>query len=149
MAESSKKVLIVEDDQQISRVYEIQLKKEGISTIVARDGEEAIKLLMKEKPDLVVLDLMLPKKDGFDVLREVRGNPDLSKIPMIIISNLGQADDKTRALELGATEYLVKIDQSILEIIKKIKNYLNIEVKVNHKSLVVLLLSVIIKKGLL
>ena len=119
-----KRVLIVEDDFQISKVYQLQLARAGIFSILARNGEEAIELLDEARPDLVILDLMIPKKDGFWVLEEVRKNPKYSSIPIIIISNLGQKDDKTRAIGLGATEYLVKIDQSIQEIIKKVKVYL-------------------------
>jgi len=124
MDKNEKRILIVEDDFQISKVYQIQLEKEGIFTMIARNGEEAVELLDEARPDLVILDLMIPKKDGFWVLEEIRKNPKYSSIPIIIISNLGQKDDKTRALGLGATEYLVKVDQSIQEIIKKIKVYL-------------------------
>ncbi len=124
MDTDEKRILIVEDDFQISKVYQLQLAKAGIFSILARNGEEAIELLEEAHPDLVILDLMIPKKDGFWVLEEIRKNSKYSKIPIIIISNLGQQDDKTRALELGATEYLVKIDQSIQEIINKIKMYL-------------------------
>lgn len=121
-----KRVLIVEDDFQISKVYQISLAREGIFSILARNGEEAIEMLEEAKPDLVMLDLMIPKKDGFWVLEEIRKNPKYSKIPIIIISNLGQSDDKNRALGLGATEYWVKVDISIKDIIKKIKEYLKI-----------------------
>ena len=124
MDNSNKRILIVEDDFQISKVYQIQLSKEGIFTMVAHNGEEAIEFLEEANPDLVVLDLMIPKKDGFWVLEEIRKIEKYKKTPILIISNLGQEDDKIRALGLGATEYLVKIDQSIQEIIKKIKEYL-------------------------
>lgn len=123
---SQKRVLIVEDDFQISKVYQIQLAKEGIFTMLAHNGEEAIELLEEANPDLVILDLMIPKKDGFWVLEEIRKNPKYLKTPIIIISNLGQSDDKTRALGLGATEYWVKVDLSIKQIIEKIKEYLKI-----------------------
>lgn len=126
MNQVQKKVLIVEDDPHISRVYEIQLMKEGLLTVIAHNGEDALKLAEDENPDLVVLDLMIPKKDGFWVLEEIRKEPKFSKIPILIISNLGQNDDKKRALDLGATEYLIKVDQSIQKIIDKIKEYLKI-----------------------
>ena len=126
MDQNQKKILIVEDDIQTSRVYESQLAKEGFLTILARDGEEALKLLIYGRPDLVILDLMIPKKNGFEVLGEIRKNPEFLKIPILIISNLGQSGDKDRAMGLGATEYLVKVDHPIKEIISKIKAYLSI-----------------------
>ncbi len=124
MVENSKKILIVEDDIHVSKVFQVQLEKIGFIVILASDGEEATLILEKEKPDLVILDLMIPKKDGFDVIKEIRANALFLKTPVIILSNLGQETDKTRALELGATEYLVKIDYPIQEIIDKVKAYL-------------------------
>lgn len=124
MADTQKKVLIVEDDEHISKVYQIQLAKEGLAINLAQDGEEAVRLINSEKPDLVILDLMLPKKDGFWVLEEIRKDSKNSKIPILVISNLGQKTDEKRAMDLGASEYLVKIDYPIQEIITKIKSYL-------------------------
>jgi len=124
MVDSQKRVLIVEDDEHISKVYEIQLAKENLQVILARDGEEAVKMIESEKPDLIILDLMLPKKDGFWVLEEVKKNPKNLKAPILVISNLGQKIDQERAMALGATEYLVKIDYPIQDIIDKIKSYL-------------------------
>lgn len=124
MSEGSKKILIVEDDPHISKVYEIQLGKAGFITVLARDGEEAFQMLQDEKPDLIILDLMIPKKDGFWVLEEIRKNPAFIKTPVLVISNLGQKVDEARALELGATEYLVKINHPILEVVNKVKDYL-------------------------
>jgi DNA-binding response OmpR family regulator len=124
MAENQKKVLIVEDDPHISKVYEIQLTKESIATILARDGEEAVKILETENPDLIILDLMLPKKDGFWVLEEIKKSSKHEDVPIIVISNLGQKSDEERALSLGAREYLVKIDHPIQELVNKINSYL-------------------------
>ena len=124
MNENQKNVLIVEDDIQISKVYEIQLAREGIITRLARNGEEAVELLNEKKPDLVILDLMIPKKDGFWVLGEIRANQKYHDVPVLVISNLGQVDDKDRAINLGATEYLVKIDNPIQKIVDKVKNYM-------------------------
>ena len=124
MAENLKKVLIVEDDVHVSRVFQIQLEKMGFTTVLGFDGEEAIKILASEKPDLVILDLMIPKKDGFEVIEEIRKNSEFLKTPVIVISNLGQDTDKARALGLGATEYLVKIDHPIQDIVDMVKAYL-------------------------
>jgi DNA-binding response OmpR family regulator len=122
----SKKVLIVEDDEQISRVYGIKFKQENIETISAADGEEGFKKISSEKPDLVLLDLMLPKKDGFWVLDEVRKKDDLKNIPIFVLSNLGQEQDKEKAIKLGARDYLVKADISIKEVVDKVKKTLSL-----------------------
>lgn len=124
MSENKKRVMIVEDDEHISKVYEIKLSKEGIESSLAKDGEEAIKKITAEKPDLVLLDLMIPKKDGFDVLEEIKKNPETASIPVIVLSNLGQQTDQDRAIGLGANEYLVKVDYPIQEVVNRVKKYL-------------------------
>lgn len=124
METNKKKVMIVEDDEHISKVYEIKFAKEGFATSLARDGEEAVAKITAEKPDIILIDLMLPKKDGFGVLEDIKKVPELAKIPVIILSNLGQKGDKDRALGLGANEYLVKVDYPIQEIIDKVKGCL-------------------------
>ncbi len=119
-----KTILIAEDDEHISKVYEIKLAKEGFVTSLARDGEEAIEKIIAEKPDLVLLDLMLPKKDGFGVLEDIKKIPALAHIPIIVLSNLGQQVDQDRAMALGAREYIVKVNHPIQEVIDKVKGYL-------------------------
>lgn len=124
MTDSNKKVMIVEDDEHISKVYEIKLAKEGIASILAVDGEEAVTKITSERPDVILLDLMIPKKDGFDVLAEIKKNPDTTNIPVIVLSNLGQQADQDRALALGANEYLVKVDYPIQEVVNRVKKYI-------------------------
>ena len=124
MSYNKKKVMIVEDDEHISKVYEIKLAKEGIGSSLAKDGEEAVAKITAERPDLIILDLMIPKKDGFEVLEDIKKNPALAGIPVIVLSNLGQQTDQDRALGLGANEYLVKVDNPIQEVINKVKGYL-------------------------
>ncbi|MEK7148423.1 MAG: response regulator [Patescibacteria group bacterium] len=119
-----KKILIIEDDEHIARVYSMKFAKEGYDTILATNGEEGMEKIITEKPDLVVLDMMLPKKDGFFVLEEIKKNPDLANIRILIISNLGQKTDQDRALALGANEYLVKVESSMQEVVDKVKSYL-------------------------
>lgn len=119
-----KKILIIEDDEHISRVYEALFAKEGVVTSVAVDGDEGIKKVLTEKPDLIILDLMLPKKDGFSVLEEIKKNPDLAHIPVIVLSNLGDAHDIERTLALGAKEHLVKVNHSTQQVVDKVKEYL-------------------------
>lgn len=124
MPEGRKKVLIIEDDDHISKVYQIKLGKEEIDTVIARDGEEGVSMVSSEKPDLVLLDLMIPKKDGFVVLEEVKKTELGKKIPILVLSNLGQENDIKRAVGLGAADYFVKVNLSIQEIIDKVKQYL-------------------------
>lgn len=118
--------MIVEDDEHISKVYEIKLAKEGIASSLARDGEEAIAKITAEKPALILLDLMIPKKDGFGVLEDIKKNPETAGIPVIVLSNLGQKSDQDRALALGANEYLVKVDYPIQDVVNKVKGYLSL-----------------------
>ncbi|MFA5997005.1 MAG: response regulator [Candidatus Paceibacterota bacterium] len=119
-----KKVMIVEDDVHVAKVYNMELTQKGFETILAVDGEEAIAKITSEVPDLIILDLMLPKKDGFAVLEEIKKNPILAKIPVIVLSNLGQDSDKMRAEELGVNEYLIKVQHSIQEVVEKVESYL-------------------------
>lgn len=127
MADTKKKVLIIEDDDHVSKVYDIKLKMENIDTIIARDGEEGVKVCIAEKPDLILLDLMLPKKDGFMVLEEIKKDSSgCKKAPVIVLSNLGQQSDIEKAKKLGAAEYLVKSDTKITDIVEKVKFHLHI-----------------------
>lgn len=114
----------MEDDEHIAKVYAIKLEKEGIDVSIARDGEEAIIKIATEKPDLIILDILLPKVDGFGVLEEIKKVPELGAIPVIVVSNLWKEEDQYRALALGANEYLIKVDYPIQEIIDKVKGYL-------------------------
>ncbi|MEI6580675.1 MAG: response regulator [bacterium] len=119
-----KKIVIVEDDEHIAKVYRLKLELEKIDAIIASDGEDAVSKVFSEKPDLILLDLMLPKKDGFWVLEQVRHNTAFLNTPIIVLSNLWEQADKERALVLGANDYLVKIDTTIQEVIDKIKVYI-------------------------
>jgi len=121
---AKKKIVIVEDDEHIAKVYRLKLESEGMDPIIASDGEEAVAKIFSEKPDLVLLDLMLPKKDGFWVLDQVRQNKEFLYMPVIVLSNLWEQTDKERALVLGANDYLVKIDTTIQEVVDKIRGYL-------------------------
>lgn len=125
MTENTKKLLIIEDDAHVSKIYDVMFSKEGYKTIFAASGEEGVIKTTEEKPNLIILDLMLPLKDGFAFLEEIKKNPEVAQIPVIVISNLGQDSDKERALSLGANEYLVKVNYSMQQVIDKAKSYLN------------------------
>ena len=120
----AKTILIVEDDKFLRELITQKLIKEGYETSEAIDGEEGIKKVKEEKPDLVLLDLILPGIDGFEVLSKKREDPALVQIPVIILSNLGQKEDVERGLKLGAIDYLIKAHFTPGEIIEKVKNAL-------------------------
>ena len=120
----TKTILIIEDDKFLRELITKKLLKEGYETSGAVDGEEGIKKVKEEKPDLVLLDLILPGIDGFEVLSKMKDDPGLSLIPVIILSNLGQKDDVERGFKLGAIDYLIKAHFTPGEIIEKIKTAL-------------------------
>lgn len=117
-------VLIVEDEEFLVRALKDNLISEGYTVSIAMDGEAAFDELKKKKPSLILLDLLLPKKNGFDVLRDVRANPEYQHIPVVILSNLGEDSEIKRALELGANDYFVKSQHPIQEVIEKVREYL-------------------------
>ena len=120
----AKKILIVEDDKFLRELIAQKLIKEGYDIAEAVDGEKGIKAVEDEKPDLVLLDLILPGIDGFDVLAKMKEDPKMAEVPVIILSNLGQKDDIERGLRLGAVDYLIKAHFTPGEIIGKIKSIL-------------------------
>lgn len=120
----SPKILIIEDDQRINKVYMAKLSVEGITVITALDGEEGLRKIYSEKPDLILLDLMLPRKSGFDILKEIKADPEVKDIPVLILSNLAQEKEIEQGLALGAVDYLVKTDYSIQQVMEKIKKAL-------------------------
>lgn len=117
----AKKILIIEDDKFLRRVITQKLTKEGYDISEAIDGEKGIKKLEEKKVDLVLLDLILPGIDGFEVLAKLKKNPKLSKIPVIILSNLGQKEDIDKGLKMGAVDYLIKAHFTPGEIIERIE----------------------------
>jgi len=119
-----KKILVIEDDKFLRELIVQKLIKEGYETSEAVDGEEGIKKVKEEKPDLVLLDLILPGIDGFEVLSKKREDSILAQIPVIVLSNLGQKEDVERGLKLGAIDYLIKAHFTPGEIIEKVKNAL-------------------------
>ncbi len=118
------KILFIEDESALQRAVTSVLSDEGFEVFSALDGEIGIRLVKEKKPDLVLLDLVLPKKDGFEVLKEMREDPELKNIPVIILSNLERSEEISRALELGATTYLVKTNYRLEEVVQKIQQTL-------------------------
>jgi DNA-binding response OmpR family regulator len=118
------KVLIVEDDKFLRELMTKKLASEGFEIVEAMDGESGVKKIKEEKPDMALLDLILPGIDGFEVLAKVKEDPLTASIPVVILSNLGQKDDVEKGLKLGATDYLVKAHFTPNEIIKKVREVL-------------------------
>jgi len=118
------KIILAEDEKILADFLEKKLKNEGYEVKVARDGEEALKLLREEKPDLLLLDVIMPKKGGFEVLEEIRKDENLKDLNVIIISNSGQPVEINKAMELGVKDYIIKTEFDPLEVIEKVKKYI-------------------------
>jgi DNA-binding response OmpR family regulator len=119
-----KSVLIIEDDLFLVKAYQVKFQKEGIETKIASDGKEALALLEKEPPAVVLLDLMLPGISGFTVLETIRKNDKWKNVPVLILSNLGQPQDIERGKDLGVKDYIVKANVKISDIVAKVKQWL-------------------------
>lgn len=120
-----KKILLVEDDVFMLDLLSDKLRKSGFDISVAVDGEECMKVLESLKPDLVLLDIVMPKMDGLDVLRRIKASQELSTIPVIVLSNLGQKEEVDRAVDLGAKDYIIKANFTTKEIVEKLNRILN------------------------
>ncbi len=114
-------VFVVEDDVFLVKAYQTKFAKEGMEVWVASDGKEALTYLEKTPPSVVLLDLMLPQVSGFDILEAIRKSPTWAKTPVLILSNLGQVQDIERGKQLGATDYIVKANVKINDIVAKVK----------------------------
>ncbi|MDO8512707.1 MAG: response regulator [bacterium] len=118
------KILLVEDDTFISGMYQTKLSMLGYSVRVASDGEAGWAELQKEAPNIVLLDIVLPKKDGFEILSEIRASATLKNLPVILLTNLGQKPDVQKGLELGADDYIIKAHFTPTEVVEKIEKML-------------------------
>ena len=121
----TKKILFIEDESALQQILKDILTKKGYEMISALDGEVGLKLAKEKKPDLILLDLILPKLHGLQVLKNLKEDEVTKDIPVVILTNLEQIDDINKALELGAKSYLVKVQYSLEEIAEKIKKALD------------------------
>jgi len=115
----TKKVLIVEDDNMISSMYRIKLEQDGYEVVVASNGSEGLEKAKSEKPDIVLLDIIMPQLDGFTVLEGMRGKLGI-KVPIIMLTNLGTEEDRAKGEKLGATDYLVKASVTPAQVSEKV-----------------------------
>lgn len=120
-----KKILLVEDDDFLVQMYATKLELENYQVMMATDGAKGLKIAMKEKPDLVLLDLNLPIMDGFQVLAELKKNPETKDIPVLVLTNYGQKENVDKCLNLGAEDYLIKAHFVPSEVVARIKKILN------------------------
>lgn len=118
-------ILFIEDEPNLQKLVGRFLENEGYQVISALNGEIGFKLIKKMKPDLILLDLILPKKDGFEILEELKKDKTTEHIPVIVLTNLEGSKDVERALSLGAKTYLIKANYELDEVVKKIKETLN------------------------
>lgn len=122
--ESAGKVLLIEDDLPMVKMYSTKLRKENFEVEVACDGEEGLKRAKEWSPDLVVLDLMIPKIGGMELLEQLRADSKTKNLPVIILSNLSQEQDIERSKQLGVKEFLIKANFTPSQVVEKIKGYL-------------------------
>jgi len=124
MPSQKAKILLVEDDKALIEMYAIKFKEEGFNLLMAEDGLAGLELAKKESPDVVLLDVMLPKMDGFAILTELKKDPKTQKIAVLMLSNLGQQSDIEKGKKLGASDYVVKASMTPKEVVEKVKSYL-------------------------
>jgi two-component system, OmpR family, alkaline phosphatase synthesis response regulator PhoP len=115
-----KKILIAEDDTFLANAYRVKLTKAGFEVKIVNDGQEAEDIIREFMPDLMILDLIMPVKDGFTTLKELRQDPAFANLPIVVASNLGQKEDIEKATGLGATDFLVKSAVKLEEVVQKI-----------------------------
>ncbi len=124
MSKTKKTILLVEDEKDLREIYKTKLMFDGYRVITADSGREAINLALRQKPSLILLDVILPQKDGFEVLKELKANSKTKDIPVVILSNLGQDWEIKKGEKLGATKFLTKANFTPKEVVKIIEDIL-------------------------
>jgi DNA-binding response OmpR family regulator len=127
MDDTGKKILLVEDDEGLANVYQARLEAEGFQVGHCDDGEQALSDALEQRPDLILLDVMMPKISGFDVLDIIRNTPEVADAKIVMLTALNQESDQQKAKDLGVDDYLVKSQVVIADVISRIKYHLGIE----------------------
>ena len=127
MNEQKKKILLVEDDMALSAVYRSRLEIEGFDVREVHNGEDALSATVEYRPDLILLDVMMPKISGFDVLDILRNTPETANVRIVMLTALSQPKDKERAESLGVDDYLVKSQVVIGDVVARVKHHLNMQ----------------------
>ncbi|MCW1929692.1 MAG: response regulator [Candidatus Kerfeldbacteria bacterium] len=118
----AKKILLVEDDEMLHTMYTQKFTKEGYDVQSGYNGAEGVALAESEKPDVILLDIIMPKMDGFAALKKIKKNPATAQIPVILLTNLGQEEDIRKGKELGASDYFIKANHTPQEVVDKVKS---------------------------
>lgn len=118
------KVLLIEDDTFLSGLYATKFSMEGFEVFSSTDGEAGLKLAKEKAPDVILLDIILPVKDGFEVLAELKNDPTTKTVPVILLTNLSQKEDAEKGLKQGAVDYLIKAHFMPSEVVDKVKKYI-------------------------
>jgi DNA-binding response OmpR family regulator len=121
--EEEVKVLLIEDDDASAEMYRSRLAADGYTVIVAQDGEEGLTLAGSESPDLIYLDVRLPKKDGMQVLEQLRATPATASVPVVILTNYGEPELRDRGIQLGALEFLIKSDITPASLVERTERW--------------------------
>ena len=124
MSGEPRRILVAEDDRFLRKAAEMALKRQGYTVLTAADGEEALRAAQSELPDLILLDLIMPKLNGFDVLQALKKEAPTAKIPVIVLSNLGQDRDVQQAMDAGAAAYFIKTDLSLHALVQRVEETL-------------------------
>lgn len=123
--EKKTKILIVEDERMLADMYGTKFTMEGFEIVKAYDGADGLEKARAEQPDFILLDIIMPKLDGFAVLKELRNDPKLKNTPVLMLTNLGQDDDIKKGKELGAEDYFVKSNHTPADVVMKVKELLS------------------------
>lgn len=121
---SKNTILLIEDDKALLELYSMSLKRAGFEVLSALDGQDGLEMAQEEKPDLILLDILLPKVDGYSILEKLRSNPETENFSVIIFSNLSQKEEIEKGYRLGADDYVVKTSMTPKEMVKKVKEFL-------------------------
>lgn len=122
--DKQQKVLIIEDEETLSQMYEMKFQKEGFEVATALDGQAGVDQVKKFKPEIILLDIILPKLDGFTVLEQIKADDTAKNIPVIMLTNLGQSEDVEKGKKMGAVDYLVKANCTPMDVVKKVQEHL-------------------------
>lgn len=124
MLNQKKKILIADDEEVLVQMYKRKFEKAGYKVLEAFDGDDVVKILNKETPDIILLDVIMPKMDGFLILEKLKSNPKTKKIPVILLTNLAQKEDIKKGLKIGADSYLVKSELTPQQVLDTIQRFL-------------------------
>jgi len=127
MSTQSKKILLIEDDKSLLSLLTDALKQENFLVLMATDGEEGLRVALEERPDLILLDLILPRLDGLTMLKRLRDTDQGKDVPVIVLSNLSDAEEVSKAMESGAYDFLVKSDWKMEDVVEKVKRRLGVQ----------------------